>query len=58
MMHKLAHWLGLNFGTVVTAYDRHNNLWMGFRCTGCGKVTCKALNSFYHPAPGDEDFRS
>ncbi len=58
ILHALSHWLGLTGGLhVVSAADRHNNLWMALRCPHCGRVSHKALNSFCHPEPSDGDFK-
>lgn len=56
LLHALAHLTGWNLGRVVSAHDRQSNLWMAFRCDSCGRVSHKALNSFCHPEPRDEDF--
>lgn len=56
-MHWLAHLFGWNVGRVVSTYDKRMNLWMAFRCSGCGRVSHKGLNSFCHQPPKDEDFR-
>ena len=56
ILHNLAHWLGWNRGVVVSAYERQHNLWMGFRCGSCGKVSSKGLSIFGHSPPPDEDF--
>jgi hypothetical protein len=42
LIHAIAHLFGWNTGRVVSA---------------CGRVSHKALNSFCHPEPSDEDFR-
>jgi len=57
IIHAIAHSFGWNTGRVVSAYDRNHNLWMGFRCARCGRVSHKALNSFCHSEPRDEEFR-
>jgi hypothetical protein len=57
VIHAIAHLFGWNTGYVVSTYDRQQNLWMAFRCSTCGRVSHKALNSFCHPEPDDEDFR-
>jgi hypothetical protein len=57
LIHAIAHLFGWNTGRVVSASDRRQNLWMAFRCSTCGRVSHKALNSFCHPEPDDEDFR-
>ena len=36
-MHRLAHWLGLNLGRVVSALDRRGTVWIGFKCAECGR---------------------
>lgn len=56
-LHGAAHLFGWNTGVVVSTYDKHGNLWMAFRCSGCGRVTGKELNSFCHTPPSDEDFK-
>lgn len=38
--HWLAHLFGLNRGRVNTWYDG-NQLWVGFRCTGCGELSSR-----------------
>lgn len=40
MLHSIAHKLGMNGGRVVTARDANDRLWVGFKCSGCGKVQC------------------
>lgn len=37
--HAVVHWLGWNTGKVVSAYDKSQNLWIGFQCRRCGKVS-------------------
>lgn len=39
MWHRVAHWLGWNLGTVVSALDRQGTVWIGFKCDACGKVS-------------------
>lgn len=56
-LHTIAHLLGWNTGRVVSAYDRNHNLWIGFRCATCRRVSSKGLNSFCHVEPADEEFR-
>lgn len=55
ILHWLAHRLGLNQGRVVSALDDHGRVWIGFRCTACGKL------SDPHPSlldqPLDRDFK-
>jgi len=36
--HKIAHWLGLNLGRVVTWFDG-DSLMVGFQCSTCGLVS-------------------
>jgi len=37
MWHRLQHLLGWNFGTVETFWI-DGELWVGFRCSGCGRI--------------------
>ena len=39
--HMIAHWLGWNTGQVVSALDKDNNVWVGFQCSECGKISGK-----------------
>jgi len=41
MLHKLAHLLGWNLGKVVSKLDDDGNVWVGFQCTQCGKISGK-----------------
>ena len=41
MIHYIAHLLGWNAGEVITKFDSDNNLWVGFQCSGCGKISGK-----------------
>ena len=38
ILHKIAHWFGWNKGDVHTFYDDKERLFVGFRCSGCGKL--------------------
>jgi len=38
VVHRLRHWLGWNFGVIVTEW-RGDELWVGFRCIDCGVTT-------------------
>jgi hypothetical protein len=51
--HDLAHYLHWQFGTVVSTYDSRGALWIGFRCSHCGRVTGKHVPD----EPADSDFR-
>jgi hypothetical protein len=48
--HSLMHRLGWNTGHVVSAYDDHGNLWIGFQCSGCGQVR----HPYIALTPGDQ----
>ena len=37
--HMLAHWLGWNLGEVVSGIDEDGNIWIGFQCSTCGKIS-------------------
>lgn len=37
ILHRVAHWLGLNYGRVETWHDE-DRLLVGFRCTSCGRI--------------------
>lgn len=37
--HRAAHWLHWQSGTVVSGWDDRAQLWIGFKCSTCGKVT-------------------
>lgn len=47
MMHRLAHWLGLNFGRVETWFSSDGRLMVAFRCAACGSL------SHVHERDGD-----
>lgn len=36
--HRIAHWLGWNGGYVVSG-THAGQVWVGFRCAGCGQVS-------------------
>lgn len=37
LWHKLAHMLNRNHGTVYSEII-DNEIWIGFKCTGCGRI--------------------
>ncbi len=43
MLHRLAHRLGWNVGIVVAATDRQGDVWVGFRCSGCQRISGKTM---------------
>jgi hypothetical protein len=47
--HRLEHWLGWNRGNVVAATDERGTVWIGFRCTTCGKVS--GIHAMHPPPP-------
>ncbi len=50
MIHWLEHRLGWNRGTVVSATDVRGNVWIGFKCSTCGKIS--GIHAT-HPPPLD-----
>jgi hypothetical protein len=48
--HRLAHRLRWQLGDVVSATDRAGNVWLGFRCSTCGRLSSVE--------PGHEFFRT
>lgn len=55
MMHRLAHWLGWNRGWVVTALDQRGTVWIGFKCSVCGRIS--GIHASMTHRPRAEDFR-
>jgi hypothetical protein len=39
MWHMIQHWFGWNTGNVVSKIDDDRNIWIGFECAQCGKVS-------------------
>ena len=39
LIHWFAHLFGWNTGSFVSKYDTDGELWMAFKCDGCGAVT-------------------
>jgi len=37
MIHKIAHWLGWNYGVPYSFYE-DEKLMMSWKCSGCGKL--------------------
>lgn len=50
LLHALAHLTHWNRGYVTTARDKAGNIWVGFRCAKCKRV------SGAHIAPPDLKF--
>lgn len=55
LIHRLAHRLRWNFGWVVTAVDRRGTVWIGFKCSHCGRVS--GIHASVLERPRQEDFR-
>ena len=51
MIHRIQHWLGWNFGEIVSAWAG-DTLWVGFRCTVCRRVD-GAHRSYTHREVAD-----
>ena len=54
MWHRIAHWLGLNKGRIVSALDARGTSWIGFRCGRCGRVT--GIHAAYSQQPDQSLF--
>lgn len=39
LLHTLAHWFGWNHGTVESWWRKDGTLMIGFRCSGCGRIS-------------------
>lgn len=39
LLHRLAHLTGWNCGLPTSEWDEDGNLWMGFECGTCGKIS-------------------
>ena len=39
VIHWIAHMFGWNGGKVITKRDEFGQLWVAFRCSGCGRVS-------------------
>lgn len=37
LLHRLSHWLGWNYGQVIT-WVKDDFIWVGFRCDTCGAI--------------------
>lgn len=56
--HRLAHRLRWQLGYVVSAHDQAGNVWLGFRCATCGRLSSvePGIEFFRTHRPPDEDF--
>jgi hypothetical protein len=50
-LHRLAHRLSWQLGTIVSAVDRRGTVWIGFKCATCGEVS--GIHAT-HPPPSSE----
>jgi hypothetical protein len=53
--HWLAHLTGQNLGTIVSVLDKRDTVWIGFRCTGCGRVS--GIHVAHDQVPKPSEFR-
>lgn len=54
LKHRIEHWLGWNTGKVVSALDKRGTVWIGFRCSQCGKVS--GIHASWLEAPKTWEF--
>lgn len=52
--HQLAHKLDWHLGRVVSAIDRQGTIWIGFRCSHCGRIT--GIHASVVDQPKPEEF--
>ena len=61
ILHRLAHILHLNVGYVTTALDHDRQVWVAFRCAGCGQISrkhmCFRTRGGQDAPPADGEFR-
>jgi len=48
--HRIAHLFGWNVGIVVTKLDECGNVWVAFKCHGCGQISGRHV-SYYNKFP-------
>lgn len=54
-LHDIVHWLHWQRGEVVTSIDPRGNVWVGYRCITCGKITGKHIARMpYEPKEPDD----
>jgi len=46
MWHKLMHILGWWSGGLVSKFDEDNKLWMGLKCSKCGKICGRHITNY------------
>ncbi|MDE2233845.1 MAG: hypothetical protein KGJ90_07130 [Patescibacteria group bacterium] len=39
VIHLIAHWLMMNTGQIVSTLDDKGNVWVAFKCNGCGRIS-------------------